>query len=136
MSNLLVSVVVPITLGLFTLAGVLLLHRRELIKQRSETTTKAEDRTLAAAQETVQTALSERGLERRVEMLDQRYDTLQRQVHDEAKGSAQFREHVAREYMTRSEFVESQARIERKIDSIGVTLLDLARQRGGNQTQA
>ena len=135
------TVVVPLAIGLMTLAGVLLLHRRERERVRRELAERQADRLQSKAEHTIDTALAERGLEERVQLLDQRYDTLVARIDagEQKLGArvdgldqrhADLREHIGRELLTRGEYVQSQARFERKIDAIGEHIISLTRSIG------
>lgn len=130
-----VSVVVPLVLGLMTLAGVFLLHRRERERSHLEASDRSQDRIRAKAEHTIETALTERGVEERVQLLDRRYDGLITRIDKVAEDLADFKEHAARDLLTRGEYVQSQSRFERKLDAIGEHILSLTRTVGSSQNK-
>lgn len=121
MKEILLAVAPILTLAV-TLLGAFLLHIRESRKTRAE----QESRAQSIAQEQIQMALQERGLERRVEGLSSRLDSESRQRQELEKRLTDLQLQIPERFVRREDYIEAQARTERKLDKIWSQVHDIA----------
>ncbi|MEM1055170.1 MAG: hypothetical protein AAGI52_06560 [Bacteroidota bacterium] len=116
------TILAPVLTIVVGFIGAWLLHLRETRKLRGEQA----DRAQSAAQQQIQTALEERGLERKVEKFNDKLEERDRLFRDLERRFDDLRAMLPEHYVRREDWVEAQARTERKLDAINSQVHDIA----------
>ncbi|MEO0558214.1 MAG: hypothetical protein AAF170_08530 [Bacteroidota bacterium] len=122
--TLIVAVAIPTLSILVGLFSAMLLHRREVRRLRDERDSRANE----VAQRVIQSALEERGLERRIDGLSSRQDRHADELRDIHRQLADALQALPNTFVRRDDWIQHQSRMEGKLDKIWTEIHALIRQ--------